>query len=114
MTKRPTTDETKTTSPLFFARIPGKKARFTRNGPTTFVANCASTADGVNASSIPKCPVPALLTRTSIAPASARIVAAAAATEASLVTSRSTTETPAAASYAAACAFLDVVLRIVA
>jgi hypothetical protein len=84
----------------------GKKARFTRSGPITLVANCRSAAAGVKASSIPKKPVPALLTRRSTAPASARMVFAAASTEASFVTSSSRTAMPAFLSSLAGAAFV--------
>src|SRR5215472_2832422 len=93
-------------------RMEGSTARVTRRSPMTFVSKMTFAWSAVKASVTPADPMPALLTRTSILPASARTLLTPASTDASSLTSTSTVLMPIFCRASAASRFLPCAPRI--
>src|SRR2546429_4853930 len=93
-------------------RMEGSTARVTRSSPMTFVAKTACACSVVKASVTPAEAIPALLTSTSIWPASASTVLTPASTDVSSLTSSSTVLTPSLRRASAASRFLPCTPRI--
>src|SRR5215831_12105582 len=93
-------------------RMEGSTARVTRSSPMTFVSKIAFACSVVKASVTPAEAMPALLTSTSILPASASTVLTPASTEVSPLTSSSTVLTPSLRRASAASRFLPCAPRI--
>src|SRR5262245_59434515 len=93
-------------------RMEGSTARVTRSSPMTFVSKIAFACSVVKASVTPTEAMPALLTSTSILPASARTVLTPASTDVSSLTSSSTVLTPSLRRASAASRFLPCAPRI--
>src|SRR6266852_880973 len=99
-------------SPSRFWRMEGRTARVTRRSPMTFVSKTTFACSAVKASVTPADMMPALLTSTSIVPASARTLLTPASTDASSLTSNSTVLMPSFRTASAASRFLPCELRI--
>src|SRR5215472_13607721 len=93
-------------------RMEGSTARVTRSSPMTFVSKIAFACSVVKASVTPAEAIPALLTSTSILPASASTVLTPASTDVSSLTSSSTVLTPSLRRASAASRFLPCAPRI--
>src|SRR5215467_11045277 len=93
-------------------RMEGSTARVTRRSPMTFVSKMAFACSVVKASVTPAEPMPALLTSTSILPASARTFVTPVSTDASSRTSTSTVLMPSLRRASAASRFLLCAPRI--
>src|SRR5262249_18911019 len=93
-------------------RMEGSTARVTRSSPMTFVSKIAFACSVVKASVTPTEAMPALLTSTSILPASASTVLTPASTDVSSLTSSSTVLTPSLRRASAASRFLPCAPRI--
>src|SRR6266566_2576855 len=93
-------------------RMEGSTARVTRSSPMTFVSKIAFACSVVKASVTPAEAMPALLTSTSILPASASTVLTPASTDASSLTSSSTISMPSLRWASAALRFLPCAPRI--
>jgi hypothetical protein len=93
-------------------RMEGSTARVTRSSPMTFVSKMTFACSAVKASVTPADPMPALLTSTSISPASASTCSTPASTEASSLTSSSTVLMPSLRRTSAASRFLPCTPRI--
>src|SRR6267142_4081284 len=93
-------------------RMEGSTARVTRRSPMTFVSKMTFACSAVKASVTPADPMPALLTSTSILPASASTVSTPASTDASSLTSNSTVLMPSVCRIAATSRFLPRISRI--
>src|SRR6266508_6912021 len=93
-------------------RMEGSTARVTRSSPTTLVSKIAFACSVVKASVTPAEAIPALLTSTSILPASVSTVLTPASTDASSLTSSSTVSMPSLRRASAASWFLPSAPRI--
>src|SRR5580693_2653767 len=93
-------------------RMEGTTARVTRSSPMTFVSKIAFACSVVKASVTPAEAMPALLTSTSILPASASTVLTPASTDVSSLTSSSRVLTPSLRRVSAASRFLPCTPRI--
>src|SRR5712664_1218515 len=93
-------------------RMEGSTARVTRSSPMTFVSKIAFACSVVKASVTPAEAIPALLTSTSIVPASVSTVLTPASTDVSSLTSSSTVLTPSLRRASAASRFLPCTPRI--
>src|SRR6266446_3556087 len=93
-------------------RMEGSTARVTRSSPMTFVSKIACACSVVKASVTPAEAMPALLTSTSIVPASASTFLTPASTDVSSLTSSSTVLTPSLRRASAASRFLPCAPRI--
>src|SRR5437667_5596112 len=98
--------------PSRFWRIEGSTARVTRRSPMTFVSKTTFACSAVKASVTPTDMIPALLTSTSILPASASTCLTPASTDASSLTSNSTVLMPRFRRASAASRFLPCARRI--
>src|SRR6185437_6444388 len=98
--------------PSRFCRMEGSTARVTRSSPMTLVSKIAFACSVVKASVTPTEAIPALLTSTSIWPASASTVLTPASTDVSSLTSSSTVLTPSLRRASAASRFLPCAPRI--
>src|SRR5262245_23058933 len=98
--------------PSRFWRMEGSTARVTRSSPMTFVSKMTFACSAVKASVTPTDAMPALLTNTSIVPASASTLLTPASTDASSLTSNSTVLMPSFRRASAASRFLPCALRI--
>src|SRR6266851_158145 len=98
--------------PSRFRRMEGSTARVTRRSPMTFVSKITFACFAVKASVTPADMMPALLTSTSIVPASASTLLTPASTDASSLTSNSTVLMPSVRRASAASRFLPCALRI--
>src|SRR5262245_6508910 len=98
--------------PSRFRRMEGSTARVTRRSPMTFVSKITFACSAVKASVMPADMMPALLTSTSIVPASASTLLTPASTDASSLTSNSTVLMPSFRRASAASRFLPCALRI--
>src|SRR6266850_5425134 len=98
--------------PSRFWRIEGSTARVTRRSPMTFVSKTTFACSAVKASVTPTDMIPALLTSTSILPASASTCLTPASTDASSLTSNSTVLMPRFRRASAASRFLPSARRI--
>src|SRR5215813_1655843 len=109
---RPRIEPMKMIRPSCCRRMEGSTARVTRSSPMTFVSKIAVACSVVKASVTPAEAMPALLTSTSILPASASTVLTPASTEVSSLTSSSTVLTPSLRRASAASRFLPCAPRI--
>src|SRR6266850_5688985 len=98
--------------PSRFCRMEGSTARVTRRSPMTFVSKMTFAWSAVKASVTPADMMPALLTSTSIVPASASTLLTPASTDASSLTSNSTVLMPSFRRALAASRFLPCAPRI--
>src|SRR5713101_5879123 len=98
--------------PSCCCRMEGSTARVTRSSPMTFVSKIAFAWSVVNASVTPAEAIPALLTSTSIWPASVSTVLTPASTDVSSLTSSSTVLMPSLRRASAASRFLPSAARI--
>src|SRR6185312_12755448 len=98
--------------PSRFCRMEGSTARVTRSSPMTLVSKIAFACSVVKASVTPTEAIPALLTSTSIWPASASTVLTPASTDVSSLTSSSTVLTPSLRRASAASRLLPCAPRI--
>src|SRR5262245_31285705 len=98
--------------PSRFSRMEGSTARVTRRSPMTFVSKMTFACSAVKASVTPADMMPALLTSTSILPASASTFLTPASTDASSLTSNSTVLMPSFRRASAASRFLPCARRI--
>src|SRR5882672_10109243 len=109
---RPRTEPMLMIRPSRFWRMDGSTARVTRRSPMTFVSKMTFACSAVKASVTPTDAMPALLTSTSILPASASTLLTPASTDASSLTSNSTVLMPSFRRASAASRFLPCALRI--
>src|SRR5215510_15006975 len=109
---RPRTEPMLMIRPSRFWRMEGSTARVTRRSPMTFVSKMTFACSAVKASVTPADMMPALLTSTSIVPASASTLLTPASTDASSLTSNSTVLMPSFRRASAAPRFLPCGLRI--